>query len=114
MSEVKASHSFIRISPYKLRRVADLVRGQSVLEAEALLKNLPHKGARIIFQVLHAAIANASHNFKMEPKELIVSEILVNEGPKMKRFQPRARGRIYQILKRTSHLNIKLGARKGR
>ena len=108
-SRVKASHPFIRISPYKLRRVVDLIRGKDAFFALEILKNIPHKGARIAFKVLKSAIANAQNNFHLDTKKLILAKVFVNEGPKLKRFKPRARGRIFQILKRTSHLTIELG-----
>lgn len=109
--DVLSSYPYIRISPYKLRRVADLVRRKSVSESLAILRNIPHKGSRIIFKVLMSGIANAKHNFSLDEKSLYISEILVDEAPKLKRFQPKGRGRIYQILKRSSHLKIKLGVR---
>jgi large subunit ribosomal protein L22 len=112
--QVKAFAKYLKISPYKLRRVANLVRGHNVRYAQVLLKALPHKGARLIEKVLDSAAANASHNFGLNPDQMIVSELLINEGSHMKRFQPRARGRIYKIIKRTSHISLSLGFGKGR
>ncbi len=97
---------YVRISPSKLRRVADVIRGKNVGEAMALVRNMPHEGARILEKVLQSAVANATHNDKAELSALVVSTLLVNEGPRSSRFQPRARGRIYKIIKRTSHVNL--------
>lgn len=103
---VKASTKHQKISAYKLRRVANVVRGKQVDSALAILKTLPHKGAALIEKVLKSAIANATHNFGLPASTLVLSEIMINEGPHGKRFQPRARGRIYKILKRTAHINL--------
>lgn len=97
---------YVRISPSKLRRVADVIRGKNVGEAMALIRNMPHEGARILEKVLQSAVANATHNDKADLASLIVSTLMVNEGPRSSRFQPRARGRIYRIIKRTSHVNL--------
>ena len=97
---------YVRISPSKLRRIADVIRGKQVGEAMALIRNMPHQGARILEKVLHSAVANALHNDKAELASLKVSTLLVNEGPSSSRFQPRARGRMYRIIKRTSHVYL--------
>jgi large subunit ribosomal protein L22 len=109
LNKARASQKYIRISPYKLRRVANVIRGKQVNIAESILKNIPQKGAKIIQKVLLSAKANAVNNAKMNAGDLYISEILVNEGPQMKRFQPRARGRIYKIIKRSSHISLALG-----
>lgn len=111
-NEVKAEAKYIKISPYKLRRVADVIRGKHVLEAVTLLTHLPQRGASVIAKVLRSAVANAEHNHKKNSDDLVVSTILVNDGPRLKRFQPRARGRIYQITKRTSHIYVGLKVAK--
>lgn len=103
---------YVRISPSKIRRVADVIRGKNVSEAMALIRNMPHQGARILEKVLKSAVANATHNDKAELSALIVSTLLVNEGPSTSRFQPRARGRIYRIIKRTSHVNLAVSEAK--
>ncbi len=105
----KATQNFVRTSPFKLRRVADVIRGKNVQTATYILKSLPQKGARILEKILRSAIANAEHNSKMNPNELFISQLLINEAPQMKRFQPRARGRIYKIIKRSSHISLSLG-----
>lgn len=108
--KIVASTKHQRISAYKVRRVANVIRGKSAQTAVAILKALPHKGAKIILKVLESAIANGSHNFGVAVQSLAITEILVNEGPHSKRFHPRARGRIYKILKRTAHISITLGS----
>jgi large subunit ribosomal protein L22 len=112
LSKVSAEAKYIRISPFKVRRVAKLVRGLGIDDALNLLKRLPHKGARLLFSVMHSAKANAENNSNIMDS-LVVSEILINEGPRIKRFQPRARGRMCQIIKRTSHIFVGLNNRKG-
>lgn len=100
---------YIRISPSKLRRVADLVRGKEVRSSLMLLKNLPHKGAKILYEAIHSAKSNAVNNHDYDENSgIIVSKLLINEGPRIKRFQSRARGRVFQILKRTSHIYVEI------
>jgi len=109
---VKAVAKYIRMSPFKLRRVADVVRGKSVEDAIAILSRMPHKGARLILQVLNSAKANAEHNNKIT-SGLYISELLICEGPRFKRYQARARGRMFQIIKRTSHIHVGLNTAQG-
>ena len=104
--EAKAVAKYIRISPRKAAQVADLVRGNSVGEAYAILKFTPNKGAAIIEQVLKSAVANAEHNYNMDVDKLYVSTIFVDQGPSLKRFKPRAMGRADGIMKRTSHITV--------
>ncbi len=102
----------IRISPYKLRRVANVVRGKETIYAESLLKQLPHKGAKLLLKIVQSAVANARNNSDViDP--LYISELMVNEGSHFKRFQPKARGRIYKIIKRTSHVSLLLSSKSG-
>lgn len=99
---------FVRISPQKARLVADQIRG---LPVEAALENLRFsnkKGARLIHKVLESAIANAEHNEGADVDELRVSAIMVDEGPVMKRIKPRARGRADRIVKRSSHITVRV------
>lgn len=102
----RAQARFIRESPYKVRRVLDLVRGLPVDEAQAVLKFTNRKAAGTIKKVLDSAVANAEHNFAVDAEELHVAEAFADEGPTLKRWRPRARGRATQILKRTSHITI--------
>lgn len=113
VDEVRAEAKFIRISPIKVQRVANVVRGQSVEKALFMLKRLPHKGARILYKVLFSAASNAAHNHDLKGHPLKITTLLINEGPRLKRFQPKARGRIYEILKRTSHITVGLKSAKG-
>jgi len=99
----------IRISPYKLRRVADIIRGKRVQVARSLLSALPHNGSVVLLKLVDGALANARNNHGAGgSSEFVVDKVLVNGGPVSKRFQPKGRGRIYQILKPTSHVYILL------
>ncbi|MCZ7532102.1 MAG: 50S ribosomal protein L22 [Acidimicrobiia bacterium] len=102
----RAQAKYIRESPYKVRRVLDLVRGLPVDEAQAVLQFTNRKAATTIKKVLDSAVANAEHNFALDAEELFVAEAYADEGPTLKRWRPRARGRATQILKRTSHITI--------
>lgn len=104
---------YIRISPSKVRRVAKLVRGKTVKEAIQILSNLPHKGAMLLLKVINSARANAVNNNKLNEIDLQLPLILVNEGPTFKRFRPVGRGRIFGILKRTSHIIVGVNEKKG-
>ena len=104
--EVKATAKFIRRSPRKVRLVLDAVRGKSVDEAVAILRFLPHGGAKEVLAVVRSAAANAENNFQMAPEDLYIKRIFADEGPTFKRFRPRARGMASPILKRTSHLTV--------
>ncbi|MEN2983925.1 MAG: 50S ribosomal protein L22 [Dictyoglomaceae bacterium] len=106
MFEVKAESKYVRISPYKARRVLDLVRGKMVNEAEAILEALPHKAAYFILKCLRSAKANAEHNFGLRGEKLYISRAWINEAPRWKRINPRARGRADIIQKRNSHIVI--------
>ncbi len=102
----KASAKYVRQSPYKVRRVLDLVRGLPVEEARVVLDFTNRRAADTIKKVLDSAIANAEHNLALDPEELVVSEAYADEGPTLKRWRPRARGRATRIRKRTSHITI--------
>ena len=104
--EAKAIEKFIRISPRKLRYVADIVRNKSVEEAVDILAFTPKKAASIVKKAVESAAANAAENHDMDEEGLVVAKIVVNEGPILKRFRPRARGRATRIRKRTSHLTV--------
>jgi large subunit ribosomal protein L22 len=102
----KAKLSHARISAQKCRLVADQVRGLPVERALEVLTFSQKRAARIVRKVLESAIANAEHNEGADVDELKISEICVNEGPTLKRWRARAKGRANQILKRTSHIQI--------
>jgi len=108
MMETFAKLRFARISPQKARLVADQVRGMPVEQALDVLRFSPKKGARIVHKVLESAIANAEHNEGADVDELKISEIMVDEGPVLKRIKPRARGSADRINKRTSHVTIRV------
>lgn len=104
--KVKAQNRFVRQSPYKVRRVLDLVRGLPVEEAEHVLRLTNRAAARPIAKTLASALANAEHNHALDADELLVAEAFADEGPTLRRFKPRARGRATRINKRTSHITI--------
>jgi len=103
---VKAQARYVRQSPYKVRRVLDLVRGLPVHEAEHLLRLTQRGATEPVAKVLMSAVANAEHNHALDSEDLFVAEAFADEGPTLKRFRPRARGRASQILNRTSHITI--------
>jgi len=102
-----------RISPQKMRLVADQVRGLPVEKALDVLTFSNKKAATVIKKVLESAIANAEHNDSADIDDLKISEILVDAGPTMKRLRPRARGRADRIIKRTSHLKVTVSETEG-
>lgn len=105
---VSATLKYARISPQKCRLVADAVRGQPVANALSTLGFMPRKGAAIVKKVLESAVANAEHNHGADIDELKVSNILVDEAPTFKRYQPRAKGRSNRIIKRNSHITVQV------
>jgi large subunit ribosomal protein L22 len=104
--KVKAHARYIRQSPYKVRRVLDLVRGLPVEEAEHVLRLTQRAAADPVAKTLMSAVANAEHNHALDAEELVIAEAFADEGPTLKRFRPRARGRATRIDKRTSHITI--------
>ncbi len=104
--EAKALARTVRISPRKVKLVLDLIRGKEVGEAYAILRNTPRRASLPVEKLLKSAVANAEHNYQLDQENLFVKEIYVSEGKTMKRFQPHAQGRAFQILKRTSHIYI--------
>jgi large subunit ribosomal protein L22 len=106
MQQAKAHVSHIRISSRKVQLVIDLIRGKKVGDAIAILRHTPRSASPVVEKLLNSAIANAEHNFSLDPNKLVVSEVYVNQGPTMKRFQPRSQGRAFSIFKRTSHITL--------
>lgn len=104
--EVKATAKYTRISAFKLRLPIDKVKGKNAEQALMTLKFMPLKAAGIIYKTLQSAVANAENNHDLDVDKLMVKNIIVDQGPSMKRFRPRARGRAARILKRTSHLTV--------
>jgi large subunit ribosomal protein L22 len=110
--QAKAVARNVRIAPRKARLVIDLIRGKDVGEAIAILRHTPKAASPIIEKVLKSAIANAEHNYEMEPNNLYVKECYVDEGVTLKRFRPRAHGRASRINKRTSHITVVVSEKK--
>jgi large subunit ribosomal protein L22 len=106
--EARAVGRYLRVPPRKARYVLDTVRGKSVKEALAILKFVPNRAARFIEKIIQSAVANAEHNYAMDRDALRISRAYVDGGPSLKRIQPRAMGRAYRILKRTSHVTVVL------
>jgi large subunit ribosomal protein L22 len=107
----KATARYVRMSPMKMRRVIDLIRGLPASDAQAVVKFDPHAASEPVGKVLDSAIANAEHlahvrGQRLDPEDLFVTDAFVDEGPTLKRFRPRAQGRAYRIRKRTSHITI--------
>ena len=110
--EVKAKLRYLRIAPRKVRLVADLIRGKSVEEAQTILNFTIKKASQPILKLLKSAIASAKNDFQLEESDLYISKILVDEGPKLKRWIARAQGRADEIQKKTSHVTIILKGKK--
>jgi large subunit ribosomal protein L22 len=106
---VRAVHRHARFSAYKAREVLDLIRGKSVSEARTILEFCNREAADVIVKVLDSAVANAGNNNDIPPEELFVSACYADEGPTMKRWRPRARGRATRIRKRTCHITVIVG-----
>ena len=104
--QAKAILRGFRMSPQKVRLVADVVRGKRVDVALALLRNMPHKAATEVYRTVASAAANAENNFQMDRDGLVIKTIMVDEGPSRKKFEFRARGRINEIRKRSSHITV--------
>ena len=107
---VGATAKFVKVTPRKARLVVDHIRGRSVPEARTILAFMPRAAARDVEKVLRSAVANAESNpnLRWSGDDLYISAVYVDEGPTLKRWQQRARGRVNQILKRTCHITIKL------
>ena len=105
---IRAKSKYLRQSPYKVRLVLNLIRGLEVNEALHILSFTKRKAAEEIKQVLESAIANAESSMGLSSSDLFISKAIADEGPTLKRFRPRARGRAGRINKRTSHLTIEL------
>ncbi len=106
--EAQAKQTDIKMTARKLRRVINEVRGKNVLEAQDMLRFMPYFAARVVEKNLKAAVANAQEKFGVSAETLKVSEIYADESQTLRRAKPRAQGRIYKRLKRTSHLTIKV------
>ena len=108
MQQATAKQTDIKMPARKIRRVIDLVRGKTAVEATRMLKYMPYFAARVVEKNLNAAIANAEQKFGAKAAELKISEIYADEAPTYRRVRARAQGRMYKRLKRTSHLTVKV------
>jgi len=97
---------FVRITPMKARRVVDMVRGARVDDALATLRFAPQAASETVYKVLESAVSTATTTEGLDRGDLVISKALVDEGPTLKRFRPRAQGRATRILKRTSHITL--------
>ena len=107
----RATAKFVRISPFKVRVVLNIIRGKSVVEALAILENTPKAASEVLVKLLNSAIANGENNQNLAKSDMYVAEAYANEGPTLKRIQPVSKGRAYRINKRTSHITIVLDVR---
>ena len=106
--KISAISKYIRIAPTKIDVILSKIRGKSYKEALKILKYIPQKAGRVVWETLYSAISNATNNFNLEKETLIISEAFVNQGPILKRMRPRARGKAFRIEKKMSHLTIKV------
>ncbi|KAF3885606.1 MULTISPECIES: 50S ribosomal protein L22 [Nostocales] len=109
-TEVKAIARYIRMSPLKVRRVLDQIRGRSYREALIVLEFMPYRACDPVLKVLRSAAANAEHNAGLNRADLVITQAYADQGPVLKRFQPRAQGRAYQIRKPTCHITVAVAA----
>ena len=104
--EVRAVLKYVRISPQKVRMVVDAVKGKPVEDGLNMLKFMPQKSAKILNKVIRSAVANADQRPGIDVDSLIIRTITADQGPTLKRYKARARGRGTRILKRTSHISV--------
>lgn len=102
----QATLRHLRIAPRKVRLVAELIQGKKVGNAQSILRTATKSAAAPLEKILRSAIASARHDFQLEEPNLYIARVLVNEGSKLKRYRPRARGRAYPIQKKTSHITM--------
>jgi large subunit ribosomal protein L22 len=106
--EVRAVTKYVRISPQKVRKLIDAVKGKPVEEGLNLIKFMPQKAASIVEKTIRSAVANADQIPDLDVDSLVIQNITADQGPTLKRFRARARGRGTRILKRTSHITVVL------
>ena len=109
--DVKANLKYARVGTQKARLVADTIRGKNVNEAIRILAFMPKKSAVFLKKLVESAVANAENKKVIDIDNLFVKTVLVDEGPDIKRYRPRAQGRAFQIRKKTSHISLVLGER---
>lgn len=103
-----ATSKYLRLSPNKVRRILDQIRGRSYQESLIILEFMPYRGCKAIKKLLESAASNANIVHGYKKKSLVIQEAFVNIGPKLKRFQPRAQGRAFKIHKPTCHITLKV------
>ncbi len=106
--EVKAVTKYVRISPQKVRKLADAIKGKPVEAGLNMLKYMPQKAAGFVEKTVRSAAANADNNHGIDVDSLVIQNLIVDQGPSLKRFRARARGRGARILKRSSHITVVL------
>lgn len=104
--EVKAISRYVRISPQKVRLIAGAIKGKPVETGLNILKFMPQKAAGLVEKTVRSAAANADHNYGLDVDNLVIENLIVDQGPSLKRFRARARGRGARILKKTSHITV--------
>ena len=111
--EVKAVHRHARISSQKIHQLIGAVKGKPVETGLSALRFMPQKGARVLEKVVRSAVANADHNLGIDIDDLMISNVTADQGPTLKRFRARARGRGTRILKRSAHITVTLSEKHG-
>ena len=104
--EVKAISRYVRISPQKVRKITSAIKGKPVETGLGILKFMPQKAAGIVEKIVRSAASNADHNHGLDVDNLVIGNLIVDQGPTLKRFRARARGRGARILKKTSHITV--------
>lgn len=107
-TKAHAIGKYIRLSPVKVRRILDQIRGRSYEEALMILEFMPYRACKPIWQILNSAASNAQNNLGLKKQTLFIKSTFANQGPILRRFRPRAQGRGYQIRKPTCHITINL------
>ncbi len=107
-----ATAKYIRISPFKVRVVLDIIKGKPVNEALAILENTPKAASEALIKLINSAAANAENNQNLARNDLYIAECYANEGPTLKRIQAVSKGRAYRINKRTSHITVVLDSKQ--
>ena len=102
----KAVAKYVRISPYKVRIVLDIIRGAKYTDAVAILKNTPKAASEPVLKLVNSAAANAENNMNLSKSDLFIAEAFCDQGPRLKRINPVSHGRAHRINKRTSHITV--------
>jgi large subunit ribosomal protein L22 len=109
--EFRAVAKYVRISPRKVHKIVGAVKGKPVETGMSMLKFMPQKSAHLVEKVVRSAVANAEQNSNIDIDDLVIRNVTADQGPTLKRFRARARGRGTRILKRTAHITVILGER---